>query len=377
MISDQALRNNGSKRVTTRPPFRRQNGRDLPPRNDLNGTEISALTTTVNASHETPRAPVVCPVCSHAHKVEDCPELKGLNVDQQAQRAKENRLCSTEHQARQFSQKRSCGVDNCPKCHHPLIHGAAPVFVGAAVVGCISPTVLLQIVPLVVQTPKGNNMRTYALLDSGSQASLILERFTEELGLEGPRDVLTLGTINSKREFKPSRKVLFAVKATNSGNGGPLYPVSEAWTIPQLNLPVQRITRSDMQTWPHVVDLEIPEVDSKDVTMLLGANVLEAILQREVRRGSPGQPAAVLTTFGWTLTGSVKSLVAPESLHVMFVHTVPSDDDLLHRQVQNWWRTDSFGTKYEQTSPQSLEDKRALQTLQETVKHVGDSYQVG
>ena len=63
-----------------------------------------------------------------------------------------------------------------------------------------------------------------------------------------------------------------------------------------------------MQTWPHVVDLEIPEVDSKDVTILLGTNVLEAILQHEVRRGSPGQPAAVLTAFGWTITGSVESL---------------------------------------------------------------------
>ena len=101
-----------------------------------------------------------------------------------------------------------------------------------------------------------------------------------------------------------------------------------------------------MHTWHHVADLEIPEVDSKDVTILLGANMLEAILQREVRRGSPGQPAAVLTAFGWTLTGSVKRLVAPESLHVMFIHTVPSDDYLLHRQVHNWWRTNSFGTNH-------------------------------
>ena len=198
--------------------------------------------------------------------MEDCPKFKGLNVDQRAHRVKENHLCfrclsSNEHQARQYNERRNCGVDNCPKHHHPLIHGAAPVFVGAAVAGCISPTVLLQIVPLVFQTPKGNSVRTYTLLHSGSQASLILERFAEELGLDGLRDILTLGTINSKKELKPSRKVLFAVKATSSGNGGSLYPVSEAWTIPQLNLPVQRITRSEMQTWPHVADLEIPEVD--------------------------------------------------------------------------------------------------------------------
>jgi len=47
-----------------------------------------------------------------------------------------------------------------------------------------------------------------------------------------------------------------------------------------------------MQTWPHVADLEIPDVDSEYVTVLLGANVLEAILQCEVRRGAPGQPVA-------------------------------------------------------------------------------------
>ena len=157
-------------------------------------------------------------------------------------------LSSNEHQA---SERISSEVDNCPKHHHPLIHGAAPVFVGAAVAGCFSPTILLQIVHLVVQTPKGNNMHTYAPLDSGTQASLILETFAEELGLDGPRDVLTLGTINSKKEFKFSRKASFALKTTSSGSSGALYPVSEAWTIPQLNLPVQGITRSAMQTWPH------------------------------------------------------------------------------------------------------------------------------
>ena len=52
---------------------------------------------------------------------------------------------------------------------------------GVAVAGCVSPTVLLQIVPLVIQTPKGNDMHTYALLDFRSHASLILERFAEEL----------------------------------------------------------------------------------------------------------------------------------------------------------------------------------------------------
>ena len=99
-----------------------------------NGTESSSLKTTVNANGETVRAPIVCPVCSHAHIVEDCAEFKGLNVDKRAQLAKENLLCfrcpnSNEHQARQCSERRSCEVENCPKHHYLLIHGAAAVFV--------------------------------------------------------------------------------------------------------------------------------------------------------------------------------------------------------------------------------------------------------
>lgn len=107
-----------------------------------------------------------------------------------------------------------------------------------------------------------------------------------------------------------------------------------------------------MKNWEHLKNLNIPEVDSDKVTVLLGANVVEAILHREVCKGQPGQPTAVLTVFGWTLTGSVKSFIPSECLRVMHIHRVPSSDDLLHQQIQNWWRTDSFATKYQQDSPE-------------------------
>ena len=132
-----------------------------------------------------------------------------------------------------------------------------------------------------------------------------------------------------------------------------------------------------MQDFPHLTDLDIPKVDSEDATILLGANVLEAILQRDVRRGRPGQPVAILTAFGWTLAGSVKSIMKPERLHVTHVHRVRNVEESLSKQVEDWWRTESFGTKYEDVTPRSLEDKRALETLERTVKHVSDRYEVG
>lgn len=102
-----------------------------------------------------------------------------------------------------------------------------------------------------------------------------------------------------------------------------------------------------MQDFPHLSNLGIPEVDSDDVKILLGANVLEAILQHDVRRGRPGQPVAILTAFCWTLPGSVKSIVKPEGLHVMHVYRVLNVEESLNKQVEDWWRTESFGKKYE------------------------------
>lgn len=183
LISDQTL-NSCQSKVTPPEGNRRRNNRYRPPRSDARGAEFSTLTTRVDGNREPARTPVNCPVCSQAHKVEDCPDFKRLNVDQCAQCAKEKNLCfrclsSSEHRAKECSVRRGCGVDDCLKHHHPLIHGAAPVFVGAAVVGCSSPTVLLQIVPLLVETPKGEIVHTYALLDSGSQATHIPEKFAD------------------------------------------------------------------------------------------------------------------------------------------------------------------------------------------------------
>ena len=82
----------------------------------------------------------------------------------------------------------------------------------------------------------------------------------------------------------------FHVGAVEGPETGVQITVEEAWTIPQLSLPPQRVTRTMMQDFPYLTDLDIPEVDSEDVTVLLGANVLETILQHDVRRGRQGSP---------------------------------------------------------------------------------------
>ena len=77
---------------------------------------------------------------------------------------------------------------------------------------CTPSAVLPQIVRVAVATSSGVKVKTFALLDSGSQTSLILEKFDDAIGLVG-NSPLQLGTINSSGEPIRSSKVSFHVVA--------------------------------------------------------------------------------------------------------------------------------------------------------------------
>ena len=95
--------------------------------------------------------------------------------------------------------------------------------------------------------------------------------------------------------------------------------VPEAWSVPTLNVNRQRVSRKQREKMKHLRDLDIPDSYEGDVELLLGANVIEAVIQKEVRIGPPGQPVAVRTAFGWALTGLVSEAAPEASRQVMYI----------------------------------------------------------
>ena len=123
-----------------------------------------------------------CLVCDNKHTIEKCEKFLAMDVNERALLGKEKRVCfscfeSADHQSRDCTRKKRCDMEDCGKCHYPLIHGAAPVFVvkpsgnspplvpplntaapvfvGTSSIKCVPSAVLLQIVPVVVVTPEG------------------------------------------------------------------------------------------------------------------------------------------------------------------------------------------------------------------------------
>ena len=79
------------------------------------------------------------------------------------------------------------------------------------------------------------------------------------------------------------------------------------------------------------------------IDLLIGCNVLQDVLMSEIKRGSPGQPMAIKTTFGWAILGHYKLNSESYSTHPAQVCSVTASlnsDDLLRR----FWEIEEFAT---------------------------------
>ena len=77
------------------------------------------------------------------------------------------------------------------------------------------------------------------------------------------------------------------------------YAVSSSnFNMPSQPNPVREITG---ETPTYIRDLNLSAVDPSQISILVGANLNEATLAKEVRRGKPGQPLAVNTLLGWSV----------------------------------------------------------------------------
>ena len=122
----------------------------------------------------------------------------------------------------------------------------------------------------------------------------------------------------------------------------------------------------EKKKWPHLADIKLPQVIGAQVAVLLGLDVFDLIVPLEVRTGPKGTPRAVRTTLGWAAASHLPGFIE-ESQHVAKVH-VSMPEEGLHQQVQGWWKTESFGCKYDGQTARSVEDLAAIEILESTTK---------
>ena len=144
----------------------------------------------------------------------------------------------------------------------------------------------LQIVPVKVMKNNGETIITSALLDNGSQSTLIREDFAKQLKLKGYSRTININSTKDELESVKLKEISLKIYDMYHKNEVEV----EAYKLPErmFNMSSQSSpTNGDNQnTFDHYQDIHISNICASEVTILIGANALDVFLQLEVRRGN-------------------------------------------------------------------------------------------
>ena len=237
-----------------------------------------------------------------------------------------------------------------------------------------SSEILLQIVPLKVIGNNERSITTYGLVDSGSDVTMIDPSLIDQLEIQGQVSQLFLSTVNQREEREEGVKVNFKISSVK-GQDSREIAVCGAWAVKDLTIPLKHVSvRRRMGEWPYLRQVPFPEVARNKVSVLIGTNVQEAFIPLEVKKGNPNEPFAIRSCLGWSiLHGSVRC----SDKHQFNLNHVSCEEVSLSRQLEDFWRVESYGTEKRSQKSMSVEDLRAMKIIENTISKVDRHYQIG
>ncbi|KAK2561737.1 hypothetical protein P5673_015113 [Acropora cervicornis] len=322
-----------------------------------------------------------CPMCRQAHRLYQCETFKSKSPKD-----------SSLHNSKKCKSLIRCKVQGCGKAHHTLLHFAEPkenvnretvdqnigvkqnsvpdqgtlsTVSSAASDSC---DVFLQVIPVKVISNSGNQITTYGLIDSGSDIKMIDPSIVKLLNIEGAPSKLTLTTVNNA-DVEEGVKVNFKIAPVDSQNDHVLN-VNSAWAVKDLTIPLKHTKLSkSVEQCPHLRQVSFPEVERKKISILLGTNIQEVFIPLDVRRGKPNDPIAIKSCLGWSILG------APQIQGL--INLVTAQDVSLDKQLEEFWKVESYGTARPESKPLSVEDRRALKLIENSICLRDGHYQMG
>ncbi|XP_071577593.1 uncharacterized protein [Temnothorax nylanderi] len=296
--------------------------------------------------------PSQCPLCNGEHSLMGCRDFKAKQASERKTVAETNKLCFNclgNHPVAKCQSTRNCMT--CNSRHHTMLHDAyASEPKPAAEVSALSAVgkaddrkaILLATARVIVADRRGEPHEVRALIDRGSEVSIVSESLVQRLRLPRSRTRMSIFGIGGSQSGSTRGKVSMSLTSTTTG----ATLTAVAFVLPRLSL-YQGSAIKCNTTWPHLQGLPLadPRFAANDpVELLLGAEVCSAILEDGLRRGKPQTPIAQKTTMGWILSrgcGATSFLGHRSSLHAHFsvVKLTPEEGECERHSVRTHKRT--------------------------------------
>ena len=294
--------------------------------------------------------PTTCVLCSVAHTLPNCSKFKKWSPKERSKFAIEKRHCFrcllAGHPSKGCSTKKPCTQENCKSFNHPMMHGAPrvswtpsteatkttttassttkdltpPPILKKGSAFCIKRAstgqVLLAVVKLKVEA-NGHSFITYALVDQGSELSLMTQQTLRALKLRPPTEEMLVGTLHGDALISVQK----ADVTISSLDGSFSFAVLELPAVKTFNLqPAVIDWPKEKLKYPHLADLDLGPVDFSKITVFLGSDYQDALEELETRKSTPESPGpwGIRTVFGWCVRGPLCKATGRNTNHPSF-----------------------------------------------------------
>ena len=150
------------------------------------------------------------------------------------------------------------------------------------------------------------------MLDPGATRCVVNKKIVNDLNLPIENKFMRVVTVDSNKNGL--REV---TSFTISNLGGEIsFPVSKALVGDILTLENDvPPTKKDIEGFSHLEGIEFDELQNKEIGILLSSEFAWSWMGGECRRGSPREPVAYLTCYGWTTIGCNRSSTSDAISH--------------------------------------------------------------
>lgn len=302
----------------------------------------------------------VCPLCKKSHFINKCSQFLDKNPSQRRELVKQSKRCfnclSAKHAVAACISKFTCR--QCQQKHHTLLHvDSLPSSSNNATAVLEQPKqsdeisqanslstvqmkaspspVLLATARVIMQSPSGRAQSVRALLDQGSEVSIITENLAQSLRLRRVRTLTSISAVGCTKAGLCRYAANIQILARD--RSGPTFSTL-AFIMTSLTKYAPRRSSLSNQ-WSHLSELTFADDDptgSGTIDLLIGADLYGSIILDEIRRGSVGQPVAQQTH--WVLSGpTCPPGIIPRSITALHCS--------LERELCRFWEVEELPRK--------------------------------
>ena len=238
--------------------------------------------------------------------------------------------------------------------------------------------IALRTVPVILKH-RAKRLQVNCFLDEGSDTTYVNEDVVEELGMEGPKEKVTINVANDQKVDLMSATMEIGLESLD-GRVDTVTVAKTSHSICGGMKPTNWLQIRDQ--WKHLRNIPFPKLGKRSkIDVLIGSDYYNLLFPMKEVRGGNGESSARLCPLGWTAIGTIDVCGREEPCSTGFLHTYQmqksdSNDGELNNLMKQFWSLESIGITPRADRQLTPDEKLTVNKVGESLRFTGERYEV-